>query len=214
LFPYQPALQFLTNQFFEVSFSNGYPELYWTTQTETNSLGWNIYRGETESAFQNNQISKCNLGLIPGAGTTSEPTEYHFVDEDNISDSTNYWYWLESISFSGETEYYGPISLINETENEPETFKFGLFSNHPNPFNLTTEISFRLKEKQTVDLSIYNIKGQKVKTLFSGIIENGRLNKIVWDGTDNNKKKVRSGIYFYLLKTANKNYMKKMLLRN
>lgn len=199
---------------FAVNLVEGQAHIHWITQTETNSLGWNIYRGENETDFANNCLTKINLGLISGAGTTSEPTEYNFIDEDNDLDSTNYWYWLENISLSGEREYYGAVQLIPEYENNDGSLRFGLLTNYPNPFNPSTEIRFRIKEKEAVDLSIYNIKGQKVKTLINAVVEPNTINKAIWDGTDVNNKKVSSGIYFYLLKTPKKNYMKKMLLRN
>jgi len=103
---------------------------------------------------------------------------------------------------------------MNNSESAKENTNFGLFPNSPNPFNPSTEISFRLKEKQAVDLSIYNIKGQKVKSILHETVEAGKLKSVVWDGTDCHDMKVGSGIYYYLLKTAKKIYLKKMLMSN
>jgi flagellar hook assembly protein FlgD len=74
--------------------------------------------------------------------------------------------------------------------------------NYPNPFNPETTISFSLPAKVKADLSIYNIKGQKVITLVSKQLDKGK-HKVVWNGHDENGKSVSSGIYFYKLKTAN-----------
>jgi len=57
-----------------------------------------------------------NLETIPGNGTTSQPSFYSFVDEYEVFESFTYWYWLESISGSGETESYGPVSLTIPSE--------------------------------------------------------------------------------------------------
>ncbi len=86
-----------------------------------------------------------------------------------------------------------------------------LNGNYPNPFNPTTTISFSLPTEQNIELTIYNIKGQKVKTLYSGSADVGE-HTVVWEGKDNNDKQVSSGIYFYKLKTNNKELTRKMLM--
>ncbi|MFO7660004.1 MAG: CapA family protein [Candidatus Cloacimonadaceae bacterium] len=83
--------------------------------------------------------------------------------------------------------------------------------NYPNPFNPETTISFYLKQDDELELSIYNIKGQKVKTLLQGR-QNKGLHNIVWDGTDYNNKIISSGIYFYNIKASGAIQTKKLLL--
>ncbi|MCF7793235.1 MAG: T9SS type A sorting domain-containing protein [Candidatus Cloacimonetes bacterium] len=89
-------------------------------------------------------------------------------------------------------------------------------SNHPNPFNPSTTISFSSEQNQQneqIEIVIYNIKGQKVKT-FS--FPNGSLGTskglVVWNGTDDNNKPVSSGIYFAKLKSGKTEASSKMLL--
>jgi len=86
-----------------------------------------------------------------------------------------------------------------------------LRQNYPNPFNPSTTISFYLPEKTHTQLTIYNIKGQVVKT-----IKNEELNKgshyEVWDGKDRFGCAVSSGVYFYKLRTNNKTLVRKMLM--
>ncbi len=77
------------------------------------------------------------------------------------------------------------------------------FSNFPNPFNPETTISFSIPEASKIDLSIYNIKGQKVKILINDEFEKGTHN-IIWNGKDSFGKKVGSGVYFYKLKVNGK----------
>ena len=85
-------------------------------------------------------------------------------------------------------------------------------SNYPNPFNPTTTISFSIQEESNVDLSIYNIKGQKIKSLLSDQISSGE-HSIVWDGEDFTGKKVGSGVYLYKLTLIGKtDAVKKCLL--
>ncbi len=70
-----------------------------------------------------------------------------------------------------------------------------LTGNYPNPFNPTTKINFSLKADSKVSLSIYNVRGQKVKTLVKNNMPAG-WHSIVWNGRDDNGKSVSSGIYF------------------
>jgi len=89
-----------------------------------------------------------------------------------------------------------------------------LYQNFPNPFNPTTTISFFTTEnnEKNTDLVIYNLKGQKVKTLVNEVLPAGE-HSVVWNGDDDSGKKVSSGIYFYQLKVGKDfSETKKMLL--
>jgi hypothetical protein len=97
-----------------------------------------------------------------------------------------------------------PVSVNFEylpVDAEDETIVFSELnlSNHPNPFNPQTTISFSLKDRAKVKLSIYNIIGQKIKTLLDTYSSKG-IFEIIWRGTDDKKKKVASGNYFIKLK--------------
>jgi len=84
--------------------------------------------------------------------------------------------------------------------------------NYPNPFNSETTFSFSLNKDDFVDLTIYNIKGQKVHTLLSSRTKKGR-HTFVWNGKNYDGKLLGSGIYFYRLTTSNrKSYIKKCFL--
>ncbi len=85
-------------------------------------------------------------------------------------------------------------------------------SNYPNPFNPSTSIMFNVKQNSDfVNLEVYNIKGQKVKTLINEEMQSGK-HSIIWSGLDDENKPVSSGIYFYKLKTNKKESVKRMLL--
>jgi hypothetical protein len=98
-------------------------------------------------------------------------------------------------------------------------------SNHPNPFNPSTEICFSLSNEQyeqdePVTIEIFNIRGQKVKTIpididaMSSRPQRRELSSsITWDGTDSSNRPVATGLYFYQLKEGNKSVaQKKMML--
>ncbi|NQV19017.1 MAG: T9SS type A sorting domain-containing protein [Armatimonadetes bacterium] len=206
---------------FTAQYIDNTPTLCWITQSETGNAGWNIFRGETNEALSNEETYQLNLslGLIPGAGTTSEPTDYSFEDVFPIIEGTTYFYWLESVDYSGESEIYGPISLtIPENEwqnpNSPVIPKpYGLHQNYPNPFNPNTEISFIMKESCIGELNIYNVKGQKVRILFKDkSIPKDELIINIWNGKDESGKEVSTGVYYYKLRTDKKDFIRKMIL--
>jgi flagellar hook assembly protein FlgD len=87
-----------------------------------------------------------------------------------------------------------------------------LEQNYPNPFNPETKINFSLtKDSNEVELSIYNLKGQKVITLHKGEAIKGSYS-ISWDGKDENHKSAASGIYYYKLTAGKVSNIKKMIL--
>jgi hypothetical protein len=73
---------------------------------------------------------------------------------------------------------------------------FALLQNHPNPFNPETEISYTLSKDTYVNLTVYNILGQKVKTLVDGF-ETAGPKSVIWEGTDEGGNQIGSGVYFY-----------------
>jgi len=98
-----------------------------------------------------------------------------------------------------------------------------LYGNFPNPFNPSTTIYFETTSlrqgyagqaelMENMELIIYNLKGQKIKTFPINTSTHTLINTVIWDGTDENNKSVSSGIYFYKLKCSNYTSTKKMIL--
>lgn len=88
---------------------------------------------------------------------------------------------------------------------------FVLAQNYPNPFNPSTTISFDLPKRAKVNLSVFNLLGQKITTLVNEEVSAGH-HQVVWDGTDSGDNPVASGIYFYRLDTGTQSIVKKMVL--
>ncbi len=197
---------------FDAIYENNILTLYWITQAETNVFGWNIYRSDTvhfDNAYQ------INANIIPGAGTTTEPTEYEYIDEKEIVQGNTYWYWIEATQESGYTTTFGPafitIPQTNIEQNQSLYYETQLLQNHPNPFRKNTIISYSLDRNTTsADLFIYNIKGQLVR--YHSINPGIQKGAFTWDGTDDSNKKVSAGIYLYRLQTDEFSTMKKMIL--
>jgi len=105
---------------------------------------------------------------------------------------------------------YGMLRFIgNKTEENISGFR--LSQNYPNPFNLSTKIEYSLPKDGYVHLTIYNVLGQKVKTLVDDEMNAG-THTITWDGTNEYGQVVSSGIYFYRLVAGENMVTKKMIL--
>ncbi len=84
--------------------------------------------------------------------------------------------------------------------------KFDLSQNYPNPFNPTTTINYSVPQSGGVTLKVYNLLGQEVATLFSGLQQAGN-HVAVFDAS-----RLASGVYFYRLEAGNNSMTKKLLL--
>jgi hypothetical protein len=84
-------------------------------------------------------------------------------------------------------------------------------SNYPNPFNPETRIAYSLPEETLVEISVYNIKGQKVKNLLLDTEEAGE-HFIIWNGVDSQNRSCASGIYFCRISAGSQAKTQKMLL--
>ena len=106
---------------------------------------------------------------------------------------------------------YGAPPYVDVSDCQLSIVDFQLY-NFPNPFNPETTIYYQLPAVSKVQLSIYNIKGQKVKTLINDF-QDADEHSVVWDGNDSSGKNVSSGLYFYKLKVNGKTEaVKKCLL--
>jgi len=112
----------------------------------------------------------------------------------------------------GETDtLYSKVytAIDHNTNSVPKDFE--LFQNYPNPFNPTTKIQFALVKSTKVKLLIYNVLGQKVRTLINGQIDAG-VHTVVWDGRNDAGQSLGSGVYFYRVQTDKFSKTRKMIL--
>ena len=124
---------------------------------------------------------------------------FWFVSDETLNDPGWKIDGIQVVSSEGIASYEIPIATK-------------LFGNYPNPFNSITTIRFTTEntEKNT-ELIIYNLKGQKVKTLIAESLSAG-YHSVIWNGTDDKDKPVASGLYFYKLKTKDYSKVRKMML--
>lgn len=115
-------------------------------------------------------------------------------------------------NFGGEFEINVHLSYLANPDTEDELpNNTAYLGNYPNPFNPSTTFSFQLAEGQFVNHTIYNIKGQKVRTLVAEYLQPGFYN-LEWNGTDEQNKRIATGIYFSHFKTPQIDIFDKILM--
>lgn len=105
----------------------------------------------------------------------------------------------------------GMPTNIDAPDEEAIPAAFSLYQNYPNPFNPETIIEFYLPQNVQVELSIFNIMGQQIRTLVDEVLPAGS-HKVVWDGRDQRGSPVSSGVYVYGLRANDHSQYRKMLL--
>ncbi len=130
---------------------------------------------------------------------------------------TAYDDWGNESGFSPEISYTEEES---ETTTDVEGHKsghgpheFGLAQNFPNPFNPSTKIQFSVEKTGNVSLAIYNMRGERVKTLVdNNTMYAGIAHTVEWDGRNEFGNQVASGVYVYRLQQGNQMKTKRMIL--
>jgi len=125
-----------------------------------------------------------------------------------------YHYYVQTLYDEGESQPSETYSIIfpfpaNPEPPVPPVTK--LHANYPNPFNPSTTISFDLATGGHTKLTIFNLRGQIVKTIHDTDLSAG-IYQYVWDGKDDSNRRVSSGVYFFKLSSPHYNKTRKMLL--
>ncbi len=210
---YEETLPVELSAFDAVATAEDFVNINWTVQSETNISGYFIIRG-----LENNIDSALMIPAFINATNSAQEHSYTFTDRE-VTTNNIYYYWLQSVEFSLETELFGPtmVKVGNPTGGETIPVAFGnqLIGNYPNPFNPSTSVSFSVANPGPVTINIFNIKGQLVKNLYNSNVSANMINQridVLWHGKDNNGKEVASGVYYTKMKSGNFVEFKKMLL--
>ncbi len=188
--------------------ANYFVELHWTTQSESGVQGYHVLR----SAENNLSSATVVSGLIPAANTSSQQN-YTFVDEEILTEGT-YFYWLLSSDYDGSDTYHGPISVdySYHSDNPPAVPLFtDLKQIYPNPFNPLAYIPYSLASSASVDLLIYNSRGQLVRQFDQGEKEPGEY-RVLWDGKDDSGVELATGVYFVRMHAGKEVHQRKAVL--
>jgi len=176
-----------------VSSQSGHPYIQWDANPESDLDGYNVYRlPESEDTPK-----KVNTSLITSTQFTDTGMDVGTTDECE--------YWVKAVDQQGSISSASDIVTIltkpmkqkgsDQKIVELIPGKYYLAPNHPNPFNPSTTIHYQLPEPSSVRITVYNIMGQRVRTLVQSSVPAG-YQSVTWDGTTEQGNHAASGTYF------------------
>lgn len=196
---------------------------------------WNdAYSQYTINLLENAHLEKLQMILYPKDNDDGDIVfQYHTIDNPAVSNNFSTVGVENHLQNDGLTYTYAdmypvtatplqaglaikfttspPDNAVSNQDHLQTVVPFRLAQNYPNPFNPETTISFSLAGKSNISLDIYNMKGQKIRTLHSGVLPKGN-HSLVWDGTDDKNTAVSSGVYIYKMRSAGQTQTRKMIL--
>lgn len=183
---------------FSASLTGNNVNLQWATASEINNLGFEVQR----KIINGNESSEWNvIGFKEGNGTTTTPQDYLFVDDISSVNATSIQYRLKQVDFDGTFEYSETVFVENFLPSI-----FSLSQNFPNPFNPSTKINYSLPTAEFVNISVYNLLGEKVAVLVNELKEAGNYE------INFNASELTSGIYLYKIEAGSFVQTNKMTL--
>ena len=180
-----------------------YVTINWQNSPIGDLAGYKVYFDSDSTGF-------------PYAETVDVGMDTTYTLTDLIT-GTTYYIAVTCYDNSGEESWYsneieitpGGVGVEENLFHLPNSFY--LSQNYPNPFNHKTTISFTNSKESNINISIYNIKGQKVKTLVNENLQRGN-HEVIWNGKNEKGEAVSSGIYFCKMTGGSKAITKKILL--
>ncbi len=167
--------------------------------------------GALDSALMGNDWLPYTYDLSDFEPGALAKVQFHWVsDNDSLPMGIISGVFIDDVMITSRLT----ISVANEGGNPlPVPTKHRLAQNYPNPFNLFTRINYEITGNsfQNVEIIIYNLLGQKVKTLVNHK-NTGGYYTVLWDGTNEYEELAGSGIYIYQLKVADFRMEKKLIL--
>ena len=143
-----------------------------------------------------------------GERHTTASMTYFFPEKNKMILVAQGGIWVYDFEYTEYVSDSDPIIPIVKTK---------LLGNYPNPFNPETTIAFTVgnafsrSESVHVSIDIYNIRGQKVRSLLDGLFESG-THTVVWDGRDDSGRELGSGVYLYRMVAGEESSVRKMVL--
>jgi hypothetical protein len=166
----------------------------------------------TDETGAMSDTSMAVAGWLPTIGELAAPQL-----EDSVSVMTYSWDvwatdpWDSTASLNGPRSLTIDLSVLLALDGIGLPEVFALHNNYPNPFNPVTNISYDIPEVAQVTLDIYNVSGQKVRTLAQGQHEPGRY-RIQWNATNDYGNPLSSGMYIYRIRAGDFVSVKKLIL--
>jgi hypothetical protein len=159
--------------------------------------------GATDTADWSLVISAGPFDLNSGDSTT---VAFAFIGANSAA---NFWSMCDSAQAVYDRTFITGVTGGPALPLDPA--RVALFQNRPNPFTSATALAYQLPAKQRVRVSVYNVAGQRVRSLFEGEQAAG-AHKVSWDGRDNAGARVAAGVYFCALESDGGVISRKMIL--
>lgn len=187
--------------------------LNWSTFAGTENLGFDVFR----SLSQMGSFTLINPNVIPAANNQNGFNNYSFFDPD-VEPGQTYYYKISDVTMDGAaTATYGPVAVTAGTTRIAEETSaliapadYELGNAYPNPFNGQTAIQYSLARPAEVSIAIYNLQGQKIRTLLAERQAAGN-HTIYWNGHDELNQPVGSGVYLYRITINNTSQAKRVV---
>jgi hypothetical protein len=183
--------------------------LTWRTLSEINNYGFTVERRAAGAG----DFAAVKDAFFAGAGTTTEPRTYAFIDRTLPAPGT-FEYRLKQQDLNGKV-WYSPVITVTAAVTGLSSTEVPvdptLVQNYPNPFNPETVIRYGVAERSPVTVEIFTLLGQKVRTLVNGVQEIGRY-QAAWNGKDDDGRALTSGTFICRVTSATGTASVKMLL--
>jgi hypothetical protein len=186
--------------YFRADVHSGHVALQWRTLSESNNAGFRLYRSDED------RYRLISPELIPGAGTTTIPHDYSFVD-NAVTAGKTYQYRLSDISLDGVEAFHHPIEVTLPVQSES-----GLdLRISPNPVRFSTDILFTISRPMPTSITLHDLTGRVRATLISSAVSQGR-NTIRWDLGDPYQRDIPFGLYFCTVRAGDEIATKPVLV--
>jgi|GEM_PF-4901461 len=182
----------------------GFIQVDWQESPENDVAEYVVYRSSTSPINPTDTLAVLEHPNVSYSDNSVEP-------------EVQYTYWITAVDENGnESPLSASVTAIASSPVgiDPITgmpVSFELYQNFPNPFNPSTTIVFDIPEPATVNLAVYNMLGQVVRTLVAGKLEAGRQN-VQWDGKNEFGERLSSGVYLYRIEAGNFVQTRKLVL--
>ena len=178
--------------------------LTWTTESETENLGFVLEKRILETGSWLPVADYRTDKALQGHGSTSEKHEYQFTDKA-VTPGTTYLYRLADVDYSGKVTWHKEVEVKVEAERAQIPEKFGLQPVYPNPFNSALTLTFSLVEDALTTLTVYNLRGEIVDLIADKYFPMG-YHSLQWI-----PQNLTAGAYIIRLESGNQTSLKKVV---
>ncbi len=204
---------------FNLSYFTPPYDLSYVMEDDTIVLDWEYNTDEDRGEQRDERVDFLHFNIYRQIATGSfiELASTEEMTYSEVIDTTrDHQYYVQAVYATGVSDTTNHVSSVDwfphgVNNGDVPVYVNNLGSNFPNPFNPETTIRFSLANDEKAVLVVYNIKGQRVRTLVNDKLKAGP-HSVRWLGKNDAGKSVSSGVYFYKLEAGDYTSVRKMLL--